>query len=810
VTGGSLRVALRLGAGAAGRGRWRSLLVTVLIALPVLAMTGAATVLQTVTPTPERSATARMGTADLLAIPNAADDTQDGLLQLLPAGSTIEAVAETTDGLVVGGALYGVQVRALDVDGLARGMLSLLSGRAPVKPDEVAVSPGTAALAGVAVGDTVTFRDLGTVRVVGTVENPLDLRMRGVLSDPSLAESIRGPGGLSWLVDLPPGVSTANLPRSIAVDGLDLGGGDQPSSFSAVSRASASLPSDSQTASVFVLGGLALIEAALVASAAFAVSIRRRQRELGLLGAVGGEPRQLAACVLAEAVILGAIGTIAGIALGLAAAFATGPWLDQLTDRRNPPMAVIPGALLVAGAIGLLAALIAAAIPAWTAARMPILSALSGRRPPTAPARRTLRLGIATVVVAFAITLIGAGWGFTGINTSLLLLGAVLGVLGFGACSPWFLERLEGLATRLPLSPRLALRDTARSRSRNGPIVTALLASFAATVAVAALLASQDAQASERYLPSLRSDQLLIAGPGATTAGPRAARELEAIGFGPLVPTYDVNGDGEYLNASEWNSGGNLVIGDENLLRAIGAETALGDFRTGAAIILADEQKDYGTATVHRVSDDGETGTLPTRTVVEAALYASLPGALVSTQTAASLGLHTGIPNFYLLRLPHAVTPQDITRAGELAAASPDTAVNWEPGLQHPGELFRVLLVIGSLIFALSVTGVAVALGEAEARPDQRTLLALGADPGVRRRITAARAGVIAAIAGVLAVPAGLLPVWGVLVSHHDQLVVPLPEVLVALLVLPLSAVVGAALLSRPVPMWSTYRSEGS
>ena len=61
MTRGSLRVALRLGAGAARRGRWRSLLVIILIALPVLAMTGAATVLQAVTPTPERNATARMG-----------------------------------------------------------------------------------------------------------------------------------------------------------------------------------------------------------------------------------------------------------------------------------------------------------------------------------------------------------------------------------------------------------------------------------------------------------------------------------------------------------------------------------------------------------------------------------------------------------------------------------------------------------------------------------------------------------------------------------------------------------------------------
>jgi putative ABC transport system permease protein len=574
------------------------------------------------------------------------------------------------------------------------------------------------------------------------------------------------------------------------------------------------MPSDTQAGTVLVLGGLALVEAALVASAAFAVSIRRRQRELGLLGAVGGEPSHLAVSVLAEAMLLGVVGAIGGIVLGLVAAFVSAPWLDQLTDRRNPALAASPWWLLVAGGIGLLAALIAAAFPAWTAARVPILAALSGRRPPTAPARRTLRLGIATVVVAFGITMMGAGWLFSGVNIALLLVGAVLGVLGFGACSPWLLERLEGVAVRLPLSSRLALRDTARSRSRNGPIVTALLASFAATVAMAALLASQDAQAAERYQPSLRTDQLLVMGPGAATAGPRAAQELGAIGFGALAATCCVNGEGVYINAENWN-GGYLVVGDEKLLTALGAEAAIDDFRNGAAILLTGDQQDYGPATIHRVSDDQKLGTMPTRTVASPQVaspqyYNELPSAIVSTQTATRLGWAFSGPDRYLIRLPHAVTQGDIARASELAGTSPDTAVRWELGVQHPGELFRMLLVIGSLIFALSVTGVAVALGEAEARPDQRTLLALGADPSVRRRITAARAGVIAAIAGVLAVPAGLLPVWGLLASHHGLLIVPIPEVLVALVILPLSAIAGAALLSRPIPMWSAYRSEGA
>jgi len=104
------------------------------------------------------------------------------------------------------------------------------------------------------------------------------------------------------------------------------------------------------------------------------------------------------------------------------------------------------------------------------------------------------------------------------------------------------------------------------------------------------------------------------------------------------------------------------------------------------------------------------------------------------------------------------------------------------------------------------VAAVAVALGEAEARADQRTLLAVGADPRIRRRIAAARAGVLALLAGVLAVPAGLLPAWGLLSSRETPLVIPIPELAVALVLLPAAAVAGALLLSRPIPAWSAFR----
>ena len=61
--------------------------------------------------------------------------------------------------------------------------------------------------------------------------------------------------------------------------------------FQITSRDQATTQNEAPSVAIVVLGGLALIEAALVASAAFAVSIRRRERDLGLLAATGAEPR---------------------------------------------------------------------------------------------------------------------------------------------------------------------------------------------------------------------------------------------------------------------------------------------------------------------------------------------------------------------------------------------------------------------------------------------------------------------------------------------------------------------------------------
>jgi putative ABC transport system permease protein len=382
----------------------------------------------------------------------------------------------------------------------------------------------------------------------------------------------------------------------------------------------------------------------------------------------------------------------------------------------------------------------------------------------------------------------------------------------------------------MPVSGRVALRDTARARSRSAPIVTAILASLAATIALGAYGASRDAELAARYQPWMASDQIIIEGPEAAQAGPNAARALNAVASAAILgSTLDNDAGYAYITAPaahladpndrprgtppEWGNGYtayNVSVADAELLRALHAEDAAPDLAAGAIVLLT-QRAWVGLDHVTLIINDGygeKPGVeVPARAVRTGVGGGNLPDALMSEATAKRLGLAPATPYRFVIRLDHTVTEADLPPAAAAAAPYPDTRADADMGFRSPDDGFRLFLIIASLLFAITVTGIAVSLGEAESRPDQRTLLALGAEPRLRRRITAARAGVLAILAGVLAIPAGLLPVWGLLESRGGHLVVPVPEVAVAVGVLPVLAIAATWLLSRPLPDWSAFRS---
>jgi putative ABC transport system permease protein len=422
----------------------------------------------------------------------------------------------------------------------------------------------------------------------------------------------------------------------------------------------------------------------------------------------------------------------------------------------------------------------------------------------------------------------------------------VLGTLGFGACAPWLLERLERLAARLPLAGRIAFRDTARARSRSSPIVTAILASLAAVIAIGAWQVSRDAENLRGWLPSLYPDQIVVSGLEPSTAGAMLLAEGATVA-GTRIPdlvlddpsvgiTYQLpdarDADGKPINTLErcvnCNPGAfapyqvsRIAPATPDILAMAHAESAADDLRQGRAVVLANRVM---TATTLEIlvrrdpasADVSQRLTMPVRVIQLPVAGGILPGAFLPEQAIRELGLVEATDDGpygtapYVVRFDHPVTEADLQHAQEVAARFPETYAETFSTPVRPGEGFRLALIAIVLLFAVSVTGIAIALGEAESRPEQRSLLAIGADPGLRRRIAASRAVVLALLAGVLAVPAGLLPVWGIFASQGSAFAVPTLEIAAAVLALPLLAVLSSWLLSRPIPDWNAFRGSGA
>ncbi|MFU8854455.1 FtsX-like permease family protein [Micromonospora sp. SL1-18] len=124
---------------------------------------------------------------------------------------------------------------------------------------------------------------------------------------------------------------------------------------------------------VTVLLMLAVLIALLGITNTLALSITERTAEIGLLRAVGMTRRQLGWLIRAEAVLVAALASVLGIALGVGFAAAT----VRALGRDAPTVLTVPAnRLLVVLTVALAAGLLAGLLPARRAARLDVLAAI--------------------------------------------------------------------------------------------------------------------------------------------------------------------------------------------------------------------------------------------------------------------------------------------------------------------------------------------------------------------------------------------------------------------------------------------------
>ncbi len=551
----SWRTALRIARREARRAKGRSALVAAMIAMPVLALTFAAVSYDMITLTGAEKADRTMGTADariewpshreVMQLPDPADGTSmvdfgpppvDGGD---PEQSTLDrpgSDAEAREALPAGSALLPVRRGAVEVktpDGLGqpdavmvdanspltRGYLSILSGRAPQSSTEVALSEQAMSWLDVDLGGTVTvLGDEGnrTYTVVGQVEFPSLLDKVLLFAYDNDAEKVAQWFSLrdeSWLVDTPGPISWDQVlelnelgmivaSRAVFID-------PPPDDAVPLLRqwGSGGFVNTEELAVSVLVGGLALLEVVLLAGPAFAVSARRRQRQLALVAANGGTPAHVRRIVLADGVVLGLVGAAVGIVAGIAAAFVARPWVEELLlGERAGGYRVFPAALAAITGLAIVTGLAAALVHAFVTARQNVVTSLAGRRGVTRSRKRWIALGVVMIGLGGLVTVTGT----LNYDASIMLAGLVLAELGLVFCTPALVGLVARLGRLLPLAPRIALRDSARNRAAAAPAISAVMAAVAGTVALGMILVSNDEHARKHWQQPVPTGTVLM------------------------------------------------------------------------------------------------------------------------------------------------------------------------------------------------------------------------------------------------------------------------------------------------------------
>jgi putative ABC transport system permease protein len=226
-------------------------------------------------------------------------------------------------------------------------------------------------------------------------------------------------------------------------------------------------------------------------------SVLQRRSLFGHLRVLGVTRGELFRLVLAEAMVLGVLGTLIGLAAGAFIAqflvhLVTRTINDLYFTLNVTRLFISPFELTKGAVIGIGATLLAALGPAWEAARsdpreVQLRSRIESRVQGLVPALAIAGLVLAVAGVGLAQL---PGGGLLGAFAALFLV-----IFGFSLLVPLLLSRLgmlllPAVALVGPPMGRLAGRGILRSLSRTGPAVAALTVAVSATVGVGVMIGS--------------------------------------------------------------------------------------------------------------------------------------------------------------------------------------------------------------------------------------------------------------------------------------------------------------------------------
>ena len=416
------------------------------------------------------------------------------------------------------------------------------AGSWPVKADEIALSKATARELQAQPGDAVQLGET-TMTVSGITDDASALGQATVYVAPAYTTEH------GWQGTLPVQIVASASPTEVAAAieqrvndwyATQPAGDVEPSIVVQTAeqvreQALKDMARSNEAMKLMLMGfaAVAVLVGMIIISNTFTILLAQRRRQIGLIRAIGATGQQVRRGFLIEAVVIGLIGALGGIALGTAVAAIAAKALDL--GSAGLAFKWLDLVLVVVG--GVAVTVLAANLPSRRATLVAPLEALR----PAATVEKGQRIGLVRLVICAA--LIAAGGGlvvlslqqmeqamFTAIGAGALIS---IGVLGLAPLYVPALLRLAGVVLRpFGATANVAVANAGRNPKRSAATATAVMLAVGLIVTLQVATASVSRTAAYKLAEKYPVDLALkahLGGGGLSDADLRQADSIRGV-----------------------------------------------------------------------------------------------------------------------------------------------------------------------------------------------------------------------------------------------------------------------------------------
>ncbi|MEU5834557.1 FtsX-like permease family protein [Streptomyces diacarni] len=450
-------------------------------------------------------------------------------------------------------------------------------GQAPRAEGQIALDAKTAERTGYQVGDTVRTSVNGPVReekvtgIFTTDDGNVAAGGTLVLYDNATAQKLFAEPGEYTEIALKadPGVSQTALKEQAekvlpadteAVTGQKLADDESKAIENSMSGMKTSL---------LAFAGIALFVGIFIIANTFTMLVAQRTKELALLRAVGASRRQVTRSVLIEALVVGAVAGLAGMAAGVGIAAGLRALVGTMGGMPDGPLVIEPNTVVVSLIVGVLVTLLAAWLPARRAAKIPPVAAMGALHAPATTRSLILRntIGALFSAAGAALVLMATTVGDVEDAKAPMGLGAVLLVIGVFILTPLLSRPLIAAAAPVlrlfNVSGKLARQNAVRNPRRTAATASALMVGLTLITGLTVIASGVQQAVNKMASDSLKADYT-ISMANFTQLSPEVEKKLaqsdQVTATSPLRNAYaDIGDDSEYLTGVDGSSIGKLT-----------------------------------------------------------------------------------------------------------------------------------------------------------------------------------------------------------------------------------------------------------